>query len=407
MNLTLLQQCPQCGGEVELAETDRVLTCPFCGVRNILARGTARFILPHLQHPGRLIHVPYLRCKGAVFSCHPNGVAHHLVDTTMAAVALNFLPPTLGYRPQTMKMRYASDNLDTTYLKSSLSISQAIARADGRRREISGSSLPLHQEWLGETISRIYLPLLIHGDKVLDGVTGDPLATQPDSVDIFTALALPSLNWQVKLLPTICPNCGGDLHCEQESVVLLCGHCDRAWQESGQRLTGVPFETVPAKGPDAIHLPFWRLEVELKGIALRSLADFIRLTNIPRVIQPHWEDMEMFFYCPAFKIRPKLFLRIASQLTAAQLQAAGRTITPITSAAVALEATEAAQSIKLILAASAIAKRNILPLLPDISTTIVSTKLLFLPFFDNGYELCQEEMKVVISKQALKLGKKL
>ncbi len=407
MDLTVLQECPQCGGEVELAETDRLLSCPYCRTRNVLARGTARFTLPHIHRPGRLLHVPYLRCKGSVFSCHLNGIHHRVVDTTVATVPINVLPPTLGYRPQAMKMHYASDNLDTTYLRNKLSIKEALTRAEARHQSTAKNATPLHQEWIGETISLIYLPLIVHEDSVFDGVTGDPLATLPNSSDIFGPVSLPSLDWQIRLLPTICPNCGWDLRCEQESIVLLCPHCDTAWQEAHGTLTGVPFETVPAQGEDAIHLPFWRLEVDFEGIDIHSLADFIRLTNIPRAIQPEWEDIKMAFYCPAFKIRPKIFLRIASQLTAAQLPASGDTTIPASCTPVSLEASEAEESIKLILASAAIAKRNILPRLPHTSVTIRRNQLLFLPFFDNGYELCQEEMKVVINKQILQLGKKL
>ncbi len=407
MDLTVLQQCQQCGGEVELAETDRVLTCPYCGVRNVLARGMARFVLPHIEMSGDLVHVPYLRCKGSVFSCHHNGIKHRVVDTTVAAVPINVLPPTLGYRPQAMKLHYASDNLETTFLKNKISLEQAIDMAGALHQAATKSGPPLHQEWIGETISLIYLPLIIDSDTVFDGVTGDPIARLPDSRKVFKSISLPSLDWQIKLLPTMCPNCGWNLSCEQESVVLFCPNCDTAWQESAGKLTRVPFETVPAKGEDAIHLPFWRLEVNFEGIAIHSLADFIRITNIPRAIKPEWEDIEMAFFCPAFKIRPKIFLRIASQLTAAQLPTQGESKTPSDFAPVSLEASEAEESIKLILASATIAKRNVLPELPGISVTIRSNQLIFLPFFDNGYEFCQEEMKVVINKQVLELGKKL
>jgi DNA-directed RNA polymerase subunit RPC12/RpoP len=407
MDLKIIHECPQCGGEVELAETDRVLACPFCGIRHVLAHGTARFILPHIKRQGRLVHVPYLRCKGSVFSCHLSGVAHRVVDTTVAAVSINILPHTLGYRPQAMKMQYASDTLVTTYLKNTLTLDQAITLAEALHQTVAESAPPLHQEWIGETISLIYLPLIIDNDMVFDGVTGDALTKLTNNQDIFKPLALQSLDWQIKLLPTLCPNCGADLCCEQESVVLLCSNCDTAWQESGGKLAAIAFETVAAKGEDAIHLPFWRLEVDFAGIDLHSLADFIRLTNLPRAIKPEWEDIDMAFYCPAFKIRPKIFLRIASQLTAAQLPATGTAQTPSRFASVSLESSEAEESIKLILASAAIAKRNILPKLPEITVTIKSNRLVFLPFFDNGYELCQEEMKVVINKQILELGKKL
>jgi hypothetical protein len=306
-----------------------------------------------------------------------------------------------------MKMQYASDTLVTTYLKNTLTLDQAITLAEALHQTVAESAPPLHQEWIGETISLIYLPLIIDNDMVFDGVTGDALTKLTNNQDIFKPLALQSLDWQIKLLPTLCPNCGADLCCEQESVVLLCSNCDTAWQESGGKLAAIAFETVAAKGEDAIHLPFWRLEVDFAGIDLHSLADFIRLTNLPRAIKPEWEDIDMAFYCPAFKIRPKIFLRIASQLTAAQLPATGTAQTPSRFASVSLESSEAEESIKLILASAAIAKRNILPKLPEITVTIKSNRLVFLPFFDNGYELCQEEMKVVINKQILELGKKL
>lgn len=407
MQLRVLQQCPQCGGEVEVTETDRVLNCPFCGVRHILACDTPRFTLPHVNGPGRLLHVPYLRCKGSIFSCHLQGVEHRIVDTTLKALPLTILPATLGYRPQAMQMHYAPKELATTYLKSSISRTEAIARAAALHRTTSKGRLPLLQEWIGESVSLIYMPLFTDGNRVYDGVTGEPLATMPEDRDIFNDPDLQGTAWQLNLLPAICPHCGWDLRCRQESVVLLCANCDTAWQQAGDRLTGVEYETVPAKGDHAVHLPFWRLEVDFRGIAIQSLADFIRLTNIPRAIQPEWEQKTMTFYCPAFKIRPQIFLRIAAQLTSGQLPGSGECHIPAESVAVSLPAAEAGDSVKLILATAAVAKRNIMAKLPDISVAIRRHHLVFLPFFDNGYELCQEEIKVVINKQSLELGKNL
>ena len=52
MDLQVEQGCPQCGARIVLAETDRLLTCSFCGVRNYLqATGPFRYVLPLARPP--------------------------------------------------------------------------------------------------------------------------------------------------------------------------------------------------------------------------------------------------------------------------------------------------------------------------------------------------------------------
>jgi hypothetical protein len=390
---------------MEIQETDTLLECPWCGVRHFLDAGHARYILPHRKIAGELIHVPYLRIKGSLFTCDYTGVHHRIIDTTVNATGMNVLPPTLGVRPQAMKLQFASDSIDTTYLKHRMKWQDAINHAaPAPHRKMQPV---LHQEWIGETLATIYQPLILQDSIVLDGVTGDKLAKLPKGKDIFAPIRMANLGWHPRMLPTLCPNCGWDMDSDKTSIIHCCQNCDTAWRHQNGQFQPVGFATVMSSQPGAIYLPFWRMHGDFAGIELKSLADFIRRTNIPRVIKPEWQDEPLAFFCPAFKIRPKIFLRVASQLTAAQQPVTEEHVMPGQATSVSLPAAEAEEAIKLILAHTAVAKGNIIPLLPEISLTRIDTTLLFLPFVDNGYELCQEELNIVINKQILAWGQKL
>ncbi|MBU0989169.1 MAG: hypothetical protein KJ823_03185 [Proteobacteria bacterium] len=52
-------------------------------------------------------------------------------------------------------------------------------------------------------------------------------------------------------------------------------------------------------------------------------------------------------------------------------------------------------------------KRKIMPLLPDISFSIKSTSLVYLPFTETAHEMVQEHMNVSINKKSLEFGRYL
>jgi hypothetical protein len=62
---------------------------------------------------------------------------------------------------------------------------------------------------------------------------------------------------------------------------------------------------------------------------------------------------------------------------------------------------------KVTLAGSAMNKRKIMPLLPDISFSIKSTSLVYLPFSETAHEMVQEHMNVSINKKSLEFGRYL
>ena len=107
MGLLVKQECPQCGGPVELDETDRILQCPYCDVKSFLfSEGPFRFVLPHQAQNKKILYVPYLRFRGVVYACQARRVNYRIMDITRLAVPIKRFPISLGLRPQAMKMRF-------------------------------------------------------------------------------------------------------------------------------------------------------------------------------------------------------------------------------------------------------------------------------------------------------------
>jgi len=40
--------------------------------------------------------------------------------------------------------------------------------------------------------------------------------------------------------------------------------------------------------------------------------------NLPKAIQPEWENKSLYFWVPAFKLQPKIFLRLSTQFVISQ-----------------------------------------------------------------------------------------
>ncbi|HUL31275.1 MAG TPA: hypothetical protein VLZ03_12555, partial [Thermodesulfobacteriota bacterium] len=112
-------QCPQCGAPISLVETDRLLTCSYCHVRLYLwTPNQFCYCLPALKASSEnLIFVPYWRFKGVAYSVIPFDVQHRILDATLLAYSHRKLPTTLGIKPQTLKMRFASREIHGTFIK--------------------------------------------------------------------------------------------------------------------------------------------------------------------------------------------------------------------------------------------------------------------------------------------------
>ena len=409
MGFTVEQDCPQCGAPIELDETDRLLRCPYCNVKTFLfTPNYFRLVLPHKTPGKEIFYAPYLRFKGNVYYSKGMMVGHRVVDITHVGLPLKGIPASLGLRPQTMKMKFVTPDTEGSFLKFSLKANDILARAGNLSSGI-GSKKIFHRAYIGETLSLIYLPLFLEGGRLFDAILNRPLARFSQDQDVFKQSVSRNPRWKLTFLPTLCPQCGWNLEGERDSVVLTCSNCETAWEASNNKFVQVNFLKVPGKGENTVYLPFWKISAAMvEGVKINSFADFIRLTNQPRVVEKEWEGQDMSFWSPAFKIRPKVYLNLSRQFTISQQNfrteesIPKKNLYPVT-----LPQTEAAQSMKITLASSALNKKMVLPDLPRIRFAIKNSTLVYLPFTDTGHEMVQQHVRISINKNTLEFGRQL
>jgi DNA-directed RNA polymerase subunit RPC12/RpoP len=408
MNLTVEQECPQCGAPIELDETDHVLRCPYCNVKNFLfAPDLFRFVLPYKATNKEIIYAPYLRFRGNVYSCQSQAIQHRVVDITHLGTTLKGLPVSLGVRPQAMKMKFVTPDLAGSFLKSSVRTSDMLT-AVGKHTSLFISGKTFHRAYIGEALSLIYLPLFLEDNMVVDAVTNSPITKLPSDYDIFESAINENPNWGLTFMATLCPQCGWNLEGERDSVVLTCSNCDTAWEASKGKFTRVDISLIPGRGTNTVYMPFWKISATSKGVEINSYADFIQVTNQPLLVKKDWGKQDMNFWSPAFKIRPKIFLHLSKQLTIlqpnfrAEKGSAKNNLYPVT-----LPQTEAAQGMKLTLAGSATIKKKIMHLLTRLKFNIKDSSLVYVPFTDTGHDMVQQQVPVSINKKALEFGRHL
>ena len=407
-------ECPQCGAPVELEETNRLFRCPYCGVSNYLFAGDLfRLVLPHRAPDREIIYAPYLRFRGTAFLCKKAAIDQRVVDITrlglpLDGIPLDGIPLSLGFRPQAMKMRFVTHDTAGSFLAATMSSDDILDSAGSQTAALMARNF-FHRAYIGEAVSLIYLPLYREGDGLCDAITNKPLRSLPADHDVLAPLMDGNPRWDLTFLATLCPHCGWDLEGEEDSVVLTCSNCDTAWQARDGRFVEVGIEVVPGGSENTVYLPFWKITAGTKGgLDIGSYADFMRVTNQPKVVQEEWEDRPMGYWIPAFKIRPRVYLHLAKQMTVSQEQfdrADG--ISRLQLYPVTLPRSEAVQSLKITLADSIMGKGKLFPRLPEVDFAVTGSSLVYLPFTDAGRELIQEQMGISIHRQTLAYGRQL
>lgn len=415
MELTIEQKCPSCGASIVLKEDDRVIRCMYCDVRNFrLERTAARYLLPAKflsQHDAsEIFFTPYLRFKGSIFYVQGAEVRHKIVDTSRLGIEADSMPVSLGLRPQAMRLSPVVSTVKGSFIRQTVPTKTVFAQAAmvtelfGERNDRS----VYHRAFIGETISLIYQPCYLRQQTVYDAVDNQPLGNRHYFENHLVKACPSQASWEPQFISTLCPECGGPLAGERDSRVLNCPNCETFWQESGGSFHPLQWQAVESADPTARFLPFWQITFTTQGLNLQSYGDYLRLANPPVVFGDRFDATPLSFLIPAFKINPKAFLQVASQLTVAQWKLPdgrkGRITNPHP---VNLGHQEAVEAIKSVLAATAANKKDRLFMLAKTVVEVRQYKLLYLPFIEQPHDLVQEHTLATVLAAALRFGRSL
>lgn len=397
-DLHLSHQCPQCGAPVELQETDRIFSCPFCQVRLFIhSSGPLRYYIPpRVSQRGDLIYVPYWRLRGSAFVLGLENIQHKILDSSLLAVNLSTLPPSLGLRTQALALRFVEPTTQGLFLSSHCDGQDFKQQLLRTLPGLPAQNGPRLRACIGDSMSLIYQP--VFQDKVLvDGISGQHLGPA-----VLDAAHADNPQTNLSFLSTLCPQCGWDLHGDVQSLVHFCQHCDTAWEAGSEGVTAITPYFLPGADKPVRYLPFWNLRFRTKGFRLQTWADLIRLTNLPRVILPWMESTAFTFRIPAFKIRPELFLNLSARVSLHQAEALPLESLPATPMhPVTLPKAEAFQALPVILGRLTPARKNLFPVIQGGTFQPGEARIEYVPFIRQHNEFHQPEMNLSVQANAL------
>lgn len=414
MNFTIKQPCPSCGAPIELGEEDRLIRCSYCEVINYkIYQKIPRYVLPmdgSRNARGKdLFLFPYLRFKGTIFLCHGKGVDYKFVDTTRVGTPVEEFPVSLGLRPQAMNVQPVTEQVEGRFIRQSLKSQHIVSEAVKLTTFLSKDKYKdlTHRAFIGETISRVYLPVYKRRGDLIDGVSNAVIGP----ASILESAAINEIafqkKWEPVFLSAICRKCGAEMNGAPGSLVMHCNNCDTLWQEQNGSFNSVPFHVVGSSSDSSYYLPFWKLEVADTGNNLQTLADFLRLTNQPIVVRNEHTSKMLTFFVPAFKISPNKYLNLAKSFTLLQMKFDGaqeesfeqKNLYPVT-----LNLEEAVQSLKSVTTASSLHLKSVIEILPSLQYSVKRAELLYLPFHKLGRDLIEQQTGISVSSAILKFG---
>ena len=363
------------------------------------------YLLPHNAPEGQeLVYFPYWRFKGMIFSCLMSGIQNRFLDVSQQAAPSSLFPASVGLRSQALKLRFVSPETQGWFLKPALPFRQVMETVLKRvSRQLTQPIL--HQAPIGESLSLIYAPFYV-SNKIMDAVLNQPVSSELDESFDWRALSGGPADWRLRFIPTLCPHCGWDMQGHRDALVLHCENCESMWQASKQEMTRVNVAHMPGvKDENIIYLPFWRIQADVSGIALNTYADLVNAANLPKVIQPGWDQIPYHFWGPAFKVRPQSFLRLTQHITLAQprnhlvAHAPKGVMHPVN-----LPVSESAETLKLNLAGFIRPKRLVHERIGKITIKPRRFLLVYLPFERRHHDFVQTTFNIAVNRNQLALS---
>jgi hypothetical protein len=405
-------RCPQCSAPVTLEESDRILSCAFCRVRLCLSfNGAARYCLSAPDLPDEnLIYVPYWRYRGMSFTVQGLEIRHRVADNSHLATHVPGLPSTLGFRPQVLRLKPMVPGRGNRFLQPQRSFEQVRTGTNGSGSQglvTWGEPDPpgTYAALIGETVHLVYSPVVPKEDVLWDPVLRRPLAGA-DADALERMMPGPAQREILRFLPMICPKCGWDLAGEKDTLVPVCRNCHTLWDSKRGGLSELPYGVASRGNPGDIYLPFWAIRARTPELQLETQADLIRLANVPKLVRQTMEERSLVYLVSAFKVHPQLFLRLARTFTLSQPDARpGEELPKAPLHPVTLPLDEALEILPVLVGSLAVPKKTYLPLLGRMRFQHLSSQLVFFPFTLKGGELLQPDLGIVISRNALNMGR--
>jgi hypothetical protein len=262
----------------------------------------------------------------------------------------------------------------------------------------------LHQAQIGETVSMIYAPFY-QGRGLMDAVLNQPLRESDPFVFHREDFPGGAPRTDVHFIPTLCPHCGWDLDGTRDAQVLNCHQCHSVWQPGLEGFLPIPCAHSPTTVDTPTYLPFWRIKADIDGLDLDSYADLVRLANLPKAPRKAWETTPFRFWVPAFKVRPRVFLRLmhgfSTALPPGQLQ---QNVPEHPCLTANLPVTEAMETLRVTLSGLIKPQERIPELLPRIAITPRKALLVYMPFENRTHELVHRPLNLAVNKNQLSLS---
>jgi hypothetical protein len=337
--------------------------------------------------------------------CTVSGVTPRFTD--ISALALADMPPqipfSLGLRAQAMPIKRIRPGAQGKFFRPL----PAATVLNDHTMGLSPEKRTFKED-IGETFSLIYSPFYIRQQQLVDGVTNQALLPLEKTLPEIFNLDQSRPGVETHFIAGICPGCGADLEGSGDSLALVCKNCHTLWRAKGEKLAKIKFGTAAPAHKDDVMVPFWRISAQISPLHLSSHADLARMANLPLSIPREWEEKPMYFWSPAFKVRPKIFLRLLGQLTAAQLvPRLSQTVENNLYQPVNLPASEAVQTIGITMATLLKPRKEIIEILPKIKVTPQNVSLVFLPFTSSRHDIILPDLNIGINKKALALSSNL
>ncbi len=340
------------------------------------------------------------------FTVIPFNVTQKFMDTSFLGWERQFFPPTMGLRTQALKLKFTSSKIGARFLEPMFTFQDAISITNEKSKSsdfCNNRGNIYHSAFIGETVSLIYAPYYVKDDSVYDGILDRPVCKMTDQLEQMLNERETRNIREIEFTSALCPDCGADLTGARSSVVLTCYNCDTAWHPVKGIMKKIEFHVVPGDEQNVMHIPFWKLKVNIDGLELKSMADLIRTANLPRAVQPEQEGEELHFYSPACTIAPKTFLRLCRQMTIIQPDEEYKERLPSTPLCpVSLDDREAFNTTIICLSNMIAAKRKVYPQLPDVKATPESAVLVYIPFRVSGSEFIHDKYKFGIQRNAIR-----